>query len=112
MLSKLCKHAIIIDVNHIGILVLVSQNNYLEEMNMGKNDKRTLNQYIAENPNNLTPTQFDRIVDDLMSNGSSGTIHDETYDFYQWLDGKPGRQEQFYKFIKHNYESFFGKNED
>ncbi len=77
---------------------------------MGKNDKRTLNQYIAENPNNLTPTQFDRIVDDLMSNGSSGTIHDETYDFYQWLDGKPGRQEQFYKFIKHNYESFFGKN--
>lgn len=77
---------------------------------MEKKIERTLSQYITENPNNLTPIQFERIMDDLMSLCSSGTIHDETYDYYQWLDEKPGRQEQFYKYVRSKYKHLYGKH--
>ena len=69
---------------------------------MVKNVERSLEQYVCENPNDLSQEQIGRILDDLMGMGHKGTIHDETFDYYMWLDNKPGRQELFYKYIKKN----------
>ena len=69
---------------------------------------RSFISYIEDNPNELTKTQMERIFEDI-DNPRGSTMYDETFDFMQWLHGRPGRQELFYEYIKKNYTNFFGK---
>ena len=72
---------------------------------------RTLERYIDQNPENLTVEQFQFIIEDIFGKEDKGTIHDETFDFFQWQYGLPGRQETFCKYIMYNYyKKYHGKN--
>ncbi len=77
---------------------------------MAKKVERSLEQYVAENPNGLSQDQFRRILDDLLNPRSNGIIHDETFDYFMWLDYRPGRQELFCKYILEKYKEYYGKN--
>lgn len=70
---------------------------------------RNFEQYLIQNPNELTQEQFQKILKDVMGFGSKGTIHDETFDYLQWLKYAPGRQELFCNYLEKNYHQYFGK---
>lgn len=72
---------------------------------------RTLERYVDRNPHNLTVDQFQFIIEDIFGKEDKGTIHDETFDFFQWQYGLPGRQEIFCKYIMDNYyKKYHDKN--
>lgn len=72
---------------------------------------RTLERYIDQNPNDLTVDQFQFIIEDIFADENKGTIHDETFDFFQWQYGLSGRQEIFCKYILDNYYQKYGGKE-
>ena len=76
---------------------------------MDERDQRDFFKYVRINPNHLTEDQFNLILLDLIRH-HKGVLHDETFDFLMWQEGRPGRQELFYEYIKTHYRDFFGKN--
>lgn len=71
--------------------------------------ERNLMRFIEENPHELSQEQMELVIDDIFNDERKRTIHDETFDYLQWMNNRKCRQQIFGEYLVNNYSKFLGK---